>query len=46
VRLEPSPDGVIESEVFPGLRLYVPAMLAGDMTTVLNRQRADNALPD
>lgn len=28
-------DGVIESSVFPGLRLAVPAMLAGDMAAVL-----------
>lgn len=35
VRVVPNADGVIESSVFPGLRLHVPAMLAGDMATVL-----------
>ena len=35
VRIEPDAAGVIESEVFPGLRLHVPAMLAGDGATVL-----------
>jgi Uma2 family endonuclease len=33
--LEPDKDGIIESEVFPGLRLNVPAMLAGDRAAVL-----------
>jgi Uma2 family endonuclease len=32
---EPDADGVIASEVFPGLRLDVPAMLAGDRAKVL-----------
>jgi Uma2 family endonuclease len=32
---EPEADGVIASEVFPGLRLDVPAMLAGDRAKVL-----------
>lgn len=35
VRLEPDTNGVIESRVFPGLRLAVPALLKGDMATVL-----------
>lgn len=35
VQREPGPDGVIESEVFPGLRLDVPAMLAMDRKRVL-----------
>ncbi len=35
VRIEPNEEGIIESSVFPGLRLHVPAMLAGDMATVL-----------
>lgn len=30
-----SEDGLIESRVFPGLRLDVPAMLAGDLARVL-----------
>jgi Uma2 family endonuclease len=35
VRLEPDERGVISSEVFPGLRLNVPAMLAGDDRAVI-----------
>ena len=35
VQREPDPDGIIASEVFPGLRLDVPAMLGGDRATVL-----------
>ena len=35
VRVEPDAEGVVESEQFPGLRLHVPSMLAGDLTTVL-----------
>jgi len=39
VRIEPDADGMIESEQFPGLRLHVPSMLAGDLATVLARLR-------
>jgi Uma2 family endonuclease len=35
VRIEPDARGVIESEAFPGLRLNVPKMLAGDDAGVL-----------
>ena len=35
VRVEPDAHGVIESEAFPGLRLHVPKMLAGDLAGVL-----------
>jgi Uma2 family endonuclease len=35
VRLEPDADGVIESEEYPGLRLHLPSMLAGDRAAVL-----------
>ena len=35
VWVEPNEDGFIESAVFPGLRLNVPRMLAGDMAAVL-----------
>jgi Uma2 family endonuclease len=35
VQRAPGPDGLIASEVFPGLRLDVPAMLAGDRARVL-----------
>lgn len=34
-RVEPDASGVIESEVFPGLRLHVPKLLAGDIAGVL-----------
>jgi Uma2 family endonuclease len=35
VRVEPDADGVIESEAFPGLRLNIPKLLAGDVAGVL-----------
>lgn len=35
--------GVIQSEVFPGLRLAVKAMLAGDMVTVLKELSSSSA---
>lgn len=35
IPLQPDADGIIESKVFPGLRLDVPAMLAGDRAAVL-----------
>lgn len=40
VALAPGADGVIESAVFPGLRLDVAAMLAGDLARVLAVQSA------
>jgi Uma2 family endonuclease len=35
VQVQPDADGLIESEQFPGLRLDVVRMLAGDLTSVL-----------
>jgi Uma2 family endonuclease len=35
VRLEPDAEGVIESEEYPGLRMHVPSMLAGNRADVL-----------
>jgi Uma2 family endonuclease len=35
VLIDPDPDGIVESEQFPGLRLHVPSMLAGDLAAVL-----------
>jgi Uma2 family endonuclease len=35
VRAQPDGNGVIESSMFPGLRLNVPKMLAGDLAGVL-----------
>ena len=39
VLIEPDADGLIESEQFPGLRLNVTSMLAGDLATVLAQMR-------
>ena len=38
-RLEPDERGVIHSRVFPGLRLAVNALLAGDMAAVIEEQQ-------
>jgi Uma2 family endonuclease len=35
VSIEPDADGVIESRVFPGLRLHVPKLIEGDLAGVL-----------
>lgn len=35
VRIEPNAQGIIESDVFPGLRLHVPSLLAQDVAGVL-----------
>ena len=35
VRIEPNEDGVIESAVFPDLRLSIPALLSGDRAAIL-----------
>ena len=35
VWIEPDEDGIIESDQFPGLRLNIPRMLAGDLAAVL-----------
>ena len=46
VRVEPDEDGVIESEAFPGLRLNVAKLLAGDDAGVvaeLDRASADDS---
>ena len=37
VLIEPDADALIESDQFPGLRLHVPSMLAGDLAAVLAR---------
>ena len=39
VRVEPDGEGIIESDRFPGLRLHVPSMLAGDLAAVFARVR-------
>jgi len=43
VRVEPDTDGIVESGQFPGLRLHVPSMLAGDLATVLARLRTSGS---
>ena len=45
-RLEPDGEGVIRSEVFPGLWLAVPALLAGDVAAVLTTVQAGLASPE
>jgi Uma2 family endonuclease len=42
VSIEPDPDGVIESRVFPRLRLHVPRLLEGDLAGVLAEIRQPN----
>ncbi|MFN8636319.1 MAG: Uma2 family endonuclease [Chloroflexota bacterium] len=37
VLIPPDGDGVVESEQFPGLRLHVQSLLAGDMAAVIAR---------
>lgn len=46
VRLEPDAAGVVRSEVFPGLWLSVPALLAGDLAAVLSVQQQGLATPE
>jgi len=36
VRLMPDADGIIASQIFPGLRLAVWALLEGDLASVLS----------
>jgi Uma2 family endonuclease len=42
-QIEPDADGIIESTQFPGLRLNVRSMLAGDLASVLGHLRAPDA---
>ena len=43
VLVEPDDGGLIESEQFPGLKLHVASMLAGDLAAVLTHLRAGKA---
>jgi Uma2 family endonuclease len=43
VTREPDADGILESGQFPGLRLHIPSLLAGDAAHVLAGLHADNA---
>ncbi len=45
VSLKPNADGILESEVFPGLRLNVPALLGGDLAQVLTTVREGTESP-
>lgn len=45
IQLTPDADGVIESQVFPGLHLAVTALLNGDMQTVLAELQKGIATP-
>jgi Uma2 family endonuclease len=45
-RLQPDADGVIRSRVFPGLRLAVSALVAGDLAAVLVEVRQGVASPE
>ena len=38
--LPPDADGIVHSRTFPGLDLYVPALLAGDLARVLSTLQA------
>jgi len=40
IRVEPDAAGLIESTAFPGLRLHVPSLLAGNLASVLGHLRA------
>ncbi len=46
VRVEPNAEGVIESRVFPGLRLHVTALLKDDLPTVLAELKRGLASPE
>lgn len=46
ISLEPDADGVIKSQVMPGLWLAVPALLSGDMTQVLAVLQAGLSSPE
>jgi Uma2 family endonuclease len=44
--LMPDADGIVHSKVFPGLRLAVAALLAGDMATVLAELQKELGAPE
>jgi Uma2 family endonuclease len=46
VTIAPDDHGIVESEQFPGLRLDIRSMLAGDLAAVLAAVRAPTAGPD
>lgn len=45
-RLEPDEAGALQSALFPGLRLAVPALLAGDLAAVLATLQEGLASPE
>lgn len=46
VLVEPNAEGIIQSQVFPGLWLEVAALLKGEMVTVLNMIQAGLQSPE
>jgi Uma2 family endonuclease len=46
VALQPDAQGVLSSRVFSGLRLAVPALLAGDLAAVLEEVKRGLAMPE
>ncbi|MEQ8957425.1 MAG: Uma2 family endonuclease, partial [Coleofasciculus sp. C2-GNP5-27] len=46
VSLQPDDAGIVRSEVFPGLWLAVPALLAGDLAQVLSVLQEGLATPE
>jgi hypothetical protein len=46
LRLMPDVDGMIHSQVFPGLRLLVSALLADDVATVLSELQKGIGTPE
>ncbi|MEQ8997381.1 MAG: Uma2 family endonuclease [Coleofasciculus sp. B1-GNL1-01] len=46
VSLQPDDEGIVRSEVFPGLWLAVPALLAGDLAQVLSVLQEGLATPE
>lgn len=45
-RIDPGPDGIVRSEVFPGLWLDAAAMLRGDLATVLRVAQSGTSTPE
>lgn len=46
IKLEPNADGIIESQIFPGLYLNKAALLSGDLAQVLATLQIGFATPE
>jgi hypothetical protein len=46
VLLTSDADGILESQVFPGLRLSASALLAGDLAAVLTELQKGTGMPE